>query len=62
MQLFYAPEKVCVSGAEHVDLVYARVYKVVFNCCVEGGPGAAKIAAYFSQLTCELLSFFYGKP
>ena len=53
MQLFYPPEEISVAGAEHIDFKYAGIYEIVLNCGVESGIGAAQLAAYLTQLTCQ---------
>ena len=54
MQLLYPPQQIGVPGAKHVDLIYAGKYEVVLNGGVEGVVSAVQIAAYLSQLPCQL--------
>jgi len=58
VQLLYPPQQISVAGAEHIDLIYTGIYKVVLHGSVEGCVGAVQLAAYLPQLTgqfCKLL-------
>ena len=58
MQLLYPPQQISVTGAEHIDLVYTGIYKIVLQSGIESCVGAVQLAIYLPQLTgqpCKLL-------